>query len=113
MANKTITVPTSGGGVVEVTGYVVILPVGDQKHRFLIHPGTNSPKAKHLTHLASGRKFGELNSAGVSFMVATGKRLTERGQAEYLVRRKVAEVGAGKVNEILNKAAELAREVTA
>lgn len=103
MASKTIEVPVADGTTREVTGYVVKIPVGEEKHRFLIHPGVNSPKAKHLTHLATGLKVGELNSAGVAYLISTGKRLTERGKAEHLIARLVAHHGLDKVQKQLNQ----------
>lgn len=113
MPSTTIKVPTLNRdgtrGEREVTGYVVILPVGERKVRFLIHPRDNLPKAeKILTHLASGRRVGSLSSAGVAHMISTGRRLTERGQALHLLQRLITERGLENVLKVLDEAAQTA-----
>lgn len=107
MANKTLEVPVQfkdgTNSTMKVTGYVVKLMVGDEQHRFLIHHPVNGDVGKHLTHIESRQKVGSLNSAGISFMVGTGKRLTERGQAEHLIQSLVAKHGADVVLQKLKQ----------
>lgn len=55
---KTIKIPTTDG-IVEVSGDVVILPIGETKQKFLIHTLGLSPDLI-LTHYKSGKRIGRL-----------------------------------------------------
>lgn len=75
----------------EVTGQVCIIDVDGHKIRFLIHDDT-------LTHIASGRRVGNLN--GIKALHHRSYfRLTDRAAAVELVRNLVARHGLAKVRD--------------
>lgn len=107
----TVEVPVVYGDGTEetrtITGYVVKLTIGshEKRHRFLIHDSVHAEgKVRTLTHIASGHKVGELNSAGVSYSIATGRKLNERGQAQHLLDTLATKHGAETVVDKLTSA---------
>lgn len=99
MSEQTIKIPLEKGKTVTVTGQVAIIPIGDKKVRFLIHRSIHTTVSGYsLTHVESGRRFGDISPAIVPPNV-TPPSLRDR--AVDLVEYRVTSHGADKVLQII------------
>lgn len=86
----------------QASGAVAFFNIGDQRVKFILqHDLSGKPAA--LVHFASGMVFGRLNGPKLAHAVSRGTytSLSDRGAAETLIARAVANLGAVGVLEKL------------
>lgn len=94
-------------GVIKITGKVVFLLVGGNKHKFLIHKHHAVVNDEmFLSDYASGRKFGSLTPVKLKY-AKSYKKLTDRSAAEQLILEKIKMYGLQRVLVVLNSAAKI------
>ena len=97
MRQVTFNIPTNNG-LVTVRGLPAYFTIGGRRIRFMLQYDSDN-KIRHLTHFASGMKFGSLNTAEVELTcnLSPYHRFSKRRLAQFLIDKAVARLGADKV----------------